>query len=197
MVKKKSKPKPKIKKKPIKKPAKPVSPKKKKLKQLISACKLWDLVTTKAHGGGYAIPIELRRYGSEDIYADGDYKQLSCRITGDKAELTVGASDGHKAKADLTKKTFDYYDNRGYNNRVIWTLLNQKIKGCKRNETGVHCKGLNSVEKLNHAFRVMAVPTSMDFRENYCQLEHYDEQCREAEVKFFNSGPKHTVLKVS
>ena len=98
--------------------------------KLINACKLWDLVTTKAYRGDYTVPNDIARWRNQ-LYSPGDYEELKCRIDGDSAELTVGASTGHRAHVNLRAKTLEYYDPRNYNNRVIWRLFKLYGIPCK------------------------------------------------------------------
>lgn len=199
MVKKKTKAKPKKLKKIIKKPAKKPAPKLNKFELLRSGCKLWDRITTKAFNSEYWMPKEINRYGrygstKGPLYSSGDYGALGCRITGSLAlaELTVGSSSGHKAKLDLNNHTLKYFDPRKYNNWTMWEIL--KPLKCKRDETGVQCTGIKTKAQILHVFRALAMPTSMDFRQSHCEGMTTTEKCRQAEVKYFKSGPKHTVL---
>lgn len=152
------------------------------------------MTTTANKKDGYNIPDKIDRFHGS-IYAAGDYDELKCRIDGNHAELTVGASTGHKAHVDLDKKILDYYDRRGKNNRIMWQLFKIYKITCKRDDTGVHCKGLTTGTKINGAFRVLAVPTSMDYRWSHCTSHYSEEECIKAEVDFFKSGPMHTVKK--
>lgn len=181
-----------MKKKPIKKPAKPKSKPVNKFEVLREGCRLWDRITTKAHNHGYAIPKEINRHEGS-LYSSGDYNVLQCKIQGALAELTVGSSTGHKAKVNLDNHTLEYYDPRNYNNWTMWTIL--KPLKCKRDDAGVHCTGIKTKAQILHVFRALSMPTSMDFRQSFCEGKGKEkEDCRNAEVKFFKSGPKHTVL---
>jgi hypothetical protein len=162
---------------------------------LIKGCRLWDKITTKIYHKGYKIPKIIDRY-HDTGYAEGDFQALGCRIDGKKAELTVGSSVGHKAHVNLEKKTVDYYDHRSVNNRVMWLLLKSFKLQCKRDDQGVHCKGLTPA-KARGVFKAFAMPTSMDFRYSHCLGEApwaggktWDAKCRAAEVKYFNGGPR-------
>lgn len=218
MVKKKPKAKP----KKLKKPAKPkskinvkvkhkikhnvkhkvkakVTPKT-KLELLKEGCRLWDKITTKAYQKEYPIPKEINRFKEYDepqnkgkLYSSGDYGALQCKITGSLAELTVGSSSGHKAKVNLDNHTLQYFDPRNYNNWTMWEIL--KPLKCKRDDLGVQCTGIKTRAQILHVFRAMAMPTSMDYRQSHCESEHTGEECRKSELKFFKSGPMHTVVK--
>lgn len=201
-----------VKKKVAKKKAKPktkAKPKKKAIKKavkpaeatgsdpkLIAGCRLWDRATTKAKEGNYPMPALLARFKGWDssrgvpLYSEGDYNALKCRIQGKLAELTVGSSEGHKTKIDLDKKKLQYFD---------W--FEPRIKVMKKlfASIGMKCsmmsspRGLNCTvtpAKLENAFKVLAMPTSMDFRWNYCKQEHYETQCEAAEQKYFDDGPR-------
>lgn len=157
--------------------------------KLVQACKLWDRVTTKANSGGYPIPKLIDRY-RDTFYSPGDYGALSCLIDGDVAEMQVGGSSGHKARIDLRNNTVDYLDNRSNNNRTVWKMFKTALITCKRDDEGVHCKNVNTPLKLAKAFKVLALPASMDFRRDVCENKTTFEKCLLEEVKLFK-----TVLK--
>lgn len=208
---------------------------------LIKACMLWDKITTKMHNGGYEMPEELEHAGTNQPYSSGDYNPLQCRITGKQAELTVGSSTGHKAKVDLEKETLEYFDNDEDPNEAMKQLLEGAGLECETSDDGVKCEGVKK-ENVQEVFKVLAMPTSMDFRIQHCKEERredptdicadncadelssnyslpnygcdcsewenecieecvsnweYDdepEDCIEAEVRFFNEGPKKEKL---
>lgn len=149
---------------------------------LIMACKLWDKVTTKAHDGDYELPELLNHFTRNHPYSEGDYKPLKCRITGNVAELTVGSASGHKAHVDLEKKTVEYYDSDRQPNEVMRDLFEEEAGlKCKLDSDGVKCTGLKKTN-VGDVFKVLAMPTSMDFRLNHCNAESRpdpEEGCRE------------------
>lgn len=151
----------------------PASPKRKSgsLPELILACKLWDKITTKARNGEYEMPDELNHYGKNLPYSSGDYSPLQCRIDGDKAELTVGSATGHRVHVDVGKKILEYYDNDQAPNEVVRDLLEEAGLDCKIDHgEGVKCTKL-SKENVQAVFKVLAMPTSMDFRIDRCRRD--------------------------
>lgn len=205
---KKAKPKKKVYKKVKAKPKKKAVSKKKVLKintkkLLIQGCRLWDLTTTKAFKGDYPIPPMIARFKDiyspnkpVSLYAPHDYSALECRILNDKvAEVTVGSSEGHRTHIDLAKKTVQYYDGNYERRKLMIKLF--KVVGitCKQVEgsSSIKCTGIKS-SKINDVYRVLTMPTSGDYRMSYCQQEHEKEDCVDAEIQYFKSGPKHTVL---
>ena len=138
---------------------------------LVRACKLWDKITTKGRDGEYAMPDELNHTGENEPYSSGDYSQLQCRITGKVAELTVGSSTGHKAKVDLERKTVEYFDNDDDPNETMKQLFEEDAKlDCTVRSDGVKCTGVKK-ENVDEVFRVLAMPTSMDYRLDNCKSE--------------------------
>lgn len=138
---------------------------------LIKACKLWDKITTKANNGEYEMPEELNHYGRNKPYSHGDYSPLQCRITGKVAELTVGSATGHKAKVDLARKVVEYFDNDNDPNETMKQLFEEDARlECDKNYDGVKCTGVTK-ENVDNVFRILAMPTSMDFRLSNCQRE--------------------------
>lgn len=137
---------------------------------LIRACKLWDKITTKMHNEEYVMPEELEHAGTNQPYSSGDYKPLQCKIQGKFAELTVGSSTGHKAKVDLERKTIDYFDTDSAPNQAMNDLFEEAGLECKIDSgiDGVSCTGVTK-ENVSEVFKVLAMPTSMDFRIGHCK----------------------------
>lgn len=135
---------------------------------LIRACKLWDKVTDKMHEGEYDLPSELDHNENGRPYSSGDFTPLRCRIDGKDAQLVVGSSSGHTAHVNLEKGTVDYYDDDRIPNEIMKQLFEEEgnLK-CTRSESGVSCTGLTK-EKLDDVFKVLAMPTSMDYRVQHC-----------------------------
>lgn len=158
---------------------------------LIRACKLWDKITTKMHNGDYEMPEELEHYGKNQPYTGGDYNPLGCMITGKKAELTVGSASGHKAHVDLEKGELEYYDNDESPNQVMNDLLEEEAGlKCEVNYDGVKCKGVTK-QNVDEVFRILAMPTSMDFRLNHCEREtgeDPEEMCRDTCIETLESN---------
>lgn len=151
--------------------------------ELVRACKLWDKITTKAHNREYELPEELQRWSSNQAYSDGDYGPLQCRIDGKHAELTVGSSSGHKAKVDLEKGELEYFDDDHDPNQEMKELLEETAGlKCEADYRGVKCKGVKH-ENVQAVFRVLAMPTSMDFRLDECKTNKEEdpaEGCQES-----------------
>ena len=154
--------------------------------ELIRACKLWDKITEKMRNREYEMPEELEHAGENNPYSSGDYNEIKCQIDGKVAELTVGSSTGHKAHVDLEKKTVDYYDNDEDPNQVMNELLESTGLRCKVDSYGLKCTGVNK-ENVQAVFKVLAMPTSMDFRLQHCKeetrpdpTEPCQDQCSEA-----------------
>lgn len=150
---------------------------------LILACKLWDKITDKMHEGAYEIPENVDRFGGQ-AYSEGDYKPLQCRITGKQAELTVGSSSGHKAKVDLDKGTIEYFDDDDEPNQTMKELFEEDARlRCETPGDGVKCTGVTK-KNVDEVFKILAMPTSMDFRLQHCKeetrpdpTEPCEEQC--------------------
>lgn len=191
----KHKPKPKSKPKAKATPKPKMSP----MNMLIAGCKTWDNGTTKAHKGEYKMPEAIARYyvspNHFSPYSAADYSNLQCRIAGKQAEVTVGSSENHKAKIDLEKKTFDYYDWSKPRFDVMMDVFKDVRLKCAlnyNNDTGrgvAHCTEITPA-KLKNVFRALIIPTSMDFRKAHCTSDHTIQDCRKAELKFFRDGPK-------
>lgn len=137
---------------------------------LIRACKLWDKITEKMHEREFEMPDELQHASNNQPYSEGDYRPLQCKIQGKFAELTVGSSTGHKAKVDLEKKTLEYFDTDADPNQAMSDLLEEAGLECKIESDGVKCKGVTK-ENVEEVFKVLAMPTSMDFRIANCKQE--------------------------
>jgi len=120
---------------------------------LIKGCKLWDKITE-----------QLKREHPK-FYAEPDYEPLKCRIDGDKAEVTVGSSPGHRTHIVLPPEgRVDYYDSDDEVNRVMRDLLADHADlSCETRPLGVTCKGLTK-DKIDDVFRVLSMATSMDIR---------------------------------
>jgi hypothetical protein len=148
--------------------------------ELIRACKLWDKITEKMNNGDYPMPEALEHTGSNRPYSSGDFSPLKCRIDGQKAELTVGSAEGHRVHVDLEEKKLEYYDTDEGPNQVMKDLLEDAGLKCEVEHDGVFCKGLKK-ENVQEVFKVLAMPTSMDYRLDYCRKEQADpeEECRE------------------
>lgn len=147
---------------------------------LIRACKIWDKITEKMHKREFEMPSELEHASSNQPYAESDYHPLRCQIDGKVAELTVGSSAGHKVHVDLEKKTLQYYDTDAGPNEVMHDLLEEAGLRCETEHAGVTCTELTK-ENVQEVFKVLAMPTSMDFRLNECQKSKVDpeEVCEE------------------
>jgi hypothetical protein len=117
---------------------------------LIKGCKRWDNITEKFHKLG--------------LYQEMDYTPLHCKIEGNKAELVVGSSPGHKTHVNLEKGTVEYYDKDEDVNKIVKELFEETGLKCDiMKEIGVFCKGL-SKENLQKVFETLSVATSMDLR---------------------------------
>lgn len=172
---------------------------------LLRGCKLWDLTTTKAFEGDYAMPPEIAKftdpYSSKKkpipLYASHDYRALECRIVDDNnAEVTVGSSEGHRTHIDLAKKTVTYYDGNYTRKKLMVKLFKVVGLKCTLGEHGspVLCKGVTP-SKINNVYRVLTMPTSGDYRMSYCEGQTGSiDDCMKAEIKYFKAGPLHTVL---
>lgn len=149
---------------------------------LIRACKLWNKITEKMNNAEYEMPEELNHYGRNKPYTYGDYRPLQCKIQGKLAELTVGSSTGHKAKVDLERKILEYFDNDSDPNQVMSDLLEEAGLNCEIGIDRVTCKGVTK-ENVSEVFKVLAMPTSMDYRIAHCKREkEYDptDECNES-----------------
>lgn len=150
--------------------------------ELIRACKLWDKITTKMNNKEYEMPDELNHVGENRPYTSGDYSPLKCTIDGKTAELTVGSSVGHRVHVDLEKKELLYYDNDSQPNQVMNDLLEEAGLKCEVEHLGVRCSGVDD-ENVQEVFKVLAMPTSMDYRLDNCQREKRPDptdQCEES-----------------
>lgn len=154
---------------------------------LIRACRLWDKITEKMHDGEFEVPDELNHAGHARPYSEGDYRPLQCRIQEKSAELTVGSSTNHKAKVDLEKGTLQYFDTDDAPNQVMSDLLEEAGLRCEidRGFSGVACSGVTK-KNVQEVFKVLAMPTSMDFRLDNCKRggvdadEDCSNSCRES-----------------
>jgi hypothetical protein len=123
--------------------------------RLIEACKKWDRLT------------ELFR--KLELYAYEDYKPLFCTIRGNKAEVVVGSSPGHKTHIDLDNKTLEYYDTDVEVNASMRKHLEDAGLSCNvmtgegERALGVTCTGVNE-KNVEEVFRKLAAATSMDIR---------------------------------
>lgn len=175
-------------------------------KKLIAACKLWDKATEKMNKKAYPMPKELDRW-KESSYSSEDYPELQCRVDGDKAELTLGMSVGHKAHINLADGTLRYYD-LTYSVNEIMKRIFESVEGthkgrkerqllCQHELDGISCKHVNELN-VSEVFKTLAMPTSMDFRLASCHSSREahqegtspEEHCKDAEVKFFMDGPR-------
>lgn len=159
--------------------------------KLVEGCRVWDATSEKAHKGRYPVPniIDKFRGRGYSFTSPLDYDVLKCVTTGNISELTVGATSGHKATVDMEKGKLDYWDGRSSNNRTMWEILNNEVGlRCKRDSYGVHCKGVTE-ENVNDVFKAMVMPTSMDFRREYCleDLGKPTDDCRQADINFFKT----------
>lgn len=161
---------------------------------LIRACKLWDKITEKMHNREFEMPEELNHNGSNRPYSEGDYHPLQCKIQGKFAELTVGSSTGHKAKVDLEKKTLEYFDSDTDPNQAMSDLLEDAGLKCKiEGGRGVSCTGVTK-ENVSEVFKVLAMPTSMDFRIDNCKQDKREdptEPCEESCQETLDADTPH------
>jgi len=150
--------------------------------KLIEACLFWDKITEalmSLEKGGKVDLSNLRPAGNY-IYSENDYRPLACRIDGNVAQVTVGSSPGHATHIVLEEGAgrIAYYDVDKTVNEIMKGLLESEANmECTVVEGGVDCKGLKE-DKLKDLFRVLAMPTSMDLRQQFCreiagQLEGY------------------------
>lgn len=148
--------------------------------ELIRACKLWDKITEKMNKGEYVMPDALDHNANGRPYTSGDFQPLQCRIDGQKAELTVGSASGHKAHIDLAEKKLEYYDTDELPNEVVKDLLESVGLKCRKDSDGVKCQGLTK-GNVQAAFKVLAMPTSMDFRLDHCTKAQVspEDECRQ------------------
>lgn len=162
--------------------------------ELIRACKLWDKITSMAHANEFEMPESLEHAGTNQPYAGVDYTPLQCRIDGKKAELTVGSSPGHKVHVDLAEKILEYYDNDAEPNQVMNDLLEEAGLKCETEHEGVKCKGVTQ-NNVQAVFKVLAMPTSMDFRLSHCKRTQADpeQECRD---QVENESPEDYGYKV-
>lgn len=164
--------------------------------RLIAACRIWDKATDKAMKGDYPMPHEIARfqnpYGSSKripLYARGDYDALECTILDDgKAEVTVGSSEGHTTHVDLKSKTLEYYDFAATRKKVMMEIFEFIGLKCIQSEGRVKCEGVTP-RRLNNVFRVLAMPTSMDYRISHCYNRYPMNLCKERELEYFLKGP--------
>lgn len=131
--------------------------------KLVEACRVWDWLTERL---------------SRDLYEIDDYEALSWYSFDDKAEIRVGSSPGHKTHLDLKKGELKYYDTDLEVNKVMaWLLEVAAGLDCTWLSEGVECGGLTE-DKLEAVAKVLAAPTSMDYRlmdpENYWPEEYWD-----------------------
>jgi hypothetical protein len=121
---------------------------------LIEACKLWDKITDK---------LNLFKEKPSRLYFLWDYERLTCKIEGDKAELTVGSSPGHKIHVDLGKGKVLYYDKDDDVSLKLKALLDERIKCNHIEGEGLECSGLTR-ENVKDVFKTLSAATSMDLR---------------------------------
>lgn len=147
---------------------------------LIKACVLWDKITEKMNKGEYKMPSSLNHLANGKPYSSGDFTPLSCRIDGEKAELTVGSAAGHKVHVDLKDGKLNYYDTDRDPNSVIKDLLEDEGLKCRIESDGVKCEGVTK-KNVQSAFKVLAMPTSMDFRLSHCKKQQVNvqEECED------------------
>lgn len=146
---------------------------------LVKACQIWDTITTDLHNQEYSMPHQLEHNGPNRPYSGGDYSPLKCIVIDKQAELTVGSSSGHRVHVDLRSGTLDYYDNDEKPNEVMRDLLNETNADCEimENGEGVTCKNV-SENNVVPIFKVLAMPTSMDYRLSDCKSK-IEDSCRE------------------
>jgi len=180
--------------------------------KLIEGCLLWDkitrelqkaVVTTRA--GVLIHPeIDLRDLAPEgsQIYSERDYAPLACRIDADKAEMTVGSSPGHAVHIELDRGSVRYYDTDTAVNEIMKDLFEAEADlKCKVSVDGVDCEGLKSkigepergyLPQIRALFRVLAMPTSMDTRQDFCQFVKGNDRayCRGREKQLFKQVKK-------
>lgn len=147
--------------------------------KLVKACQTWDTITTDLHNQEYSMPHQLEHVGPNRPYSGGDYLPLKCIVMDNQAELTVGSSSGHRVHVNLRSGTLDYYDNDEKPNEVVRDLLNETDADCEimENGEGVTCKNV-SEKNVVPVFKVLAMPTSMDFRLGGCKSK-IEDLCRE------------------
>jgi len=139
--------------------------------KLIEACREWDKVTNYF-------------YYNRGLYEPEDYRALSWLSKGNKAEVRVGDSPGHKTHIDLDRGVLEYHD---LDENVCWIMedLFEDVAGleCEDMERGFRCRNLTE-DRLKDVARVLAAATSMDFRlespENYwpeseLELSEYEQ----------------------
>jgi hypothetical protein len=116
---------------------------------LIKACEEWDKAT------------EI--FNKNNLYDGTDYEKLKGIIVDNKAEFTVGSSQGHTTHLDLEKGTVEYYDTDSNVNVEMKKLFEGEGLKCKISETGVVCSGLTK-QNVKNVAKKLASATSMDFR---------------------------------
>jgi hypothetical protein len=123
--------------------------------KLVEGCKKWDKLT------------EL--FNTLDLYTASDYEPLFCTIRGNKAEVTVGSSPGHKTHIDLDKGELEYYDTDKRVNIAMKQHLEDVGLKCelKTMDTefmlGVRCTGVNE-NNVVETFKTLTAATTMDIR---------------------------------
>jgi len=177
--------------------------------KLIEGCKFWDKITRELHTAkamavqlGFDLDLSNLRPPSSEIYSDRDYEPLACRIDGEKAEMTVGSSPGHTTHILLDRGEIHYYDTDRIVNGVMKQLLEEEANvKCAVVEGGVDCEGLKSevgdpqrgyLPQLKALFRVLAMPTSMDIRHDFCReiVGNTEEYCIKRERDLFKQVKK-------
>ncbi|MEM2446096.1 MAG: hypothetical protein QW734_05515 [Candidatus Bathyarchaeia archaeon] len=132
---------------------------------LVRACRVWDRVTSELN--------RTRTPEDRRFYMEEDYEKLKCKIVGNKAEVTVGSSPGHKVHVTVLEEppfgTLEYYDNDAMVNEVMYRIFTDIGLTCTMDAyQGVKCQGVRD-DNVRDVFKALALATSMDFRLELCQ----------------------------
>lgn len=156
---------------------------------LVRACLVWDRLTDKLN--------KTKTPEDRNFYLAEDFQRLQCRIEGNRAEVTVGSSPGHKVHIKIEEQppfgTIHYHDVDNDVNEVMYKIFTDIGLNCElKRHVGVFCEGVRD-DNVREVFKALAMATSMDIRISNCAALSSLKwgQCMQREFNFY----KHVKLE--